>query len=253
MSFFIAVILSTITLQAQSTTVLLKGIITDTKTGKPVGTNYEITDQSGNKVADAKSNPRTGEYSSALKPGASYSIFFYGFDILKSTKQFTLQPASQYQEIEMNFSVDKLESGMELYSLSAFQNGSNELTAEAKAAIEDTKAILKGNRNLHIEITILPDMAAPRYEQPAAPKVDKKKKKGSEPPPQPILLNPTERIALNPAVQTQRADAVKALFGDAKVQLGRVNFVIDQSKDAAQDLKKSTLIISVGQVKSLFD
>ena len=43
---------------AQETTVLLKGIVTDRLTGKPVGVNYEISDMQGMKVADAKSNPK---------------------------------------------------------------------------------------------------------------------------------------------------------------------------------------------------
>jgi hypothetical protein len=48
-----------ITIHAQNTsTILLKGIIRDIQSGAAVGTDYEITDEAGNKVANAKSHPK---------------------------------------------------------------------------------------------------------------------------------------------------------------------------------------------------
>ncbi len=161
---------------AQETTILLKGIITDRTTGKPVGVNYEITDAQGMKVADAKSNGKTGEYSSAIKPGADYTIFFYGFDILKSSKAISIPPASKYEEVPMDFTVDKLTKGMELFAVEGFDLGSMKVNTLGDKVMAETIAILKGNRNLHVDIILLPDMAPPRYEAIAASKKDKKKK-----------------------------------------------------------------------------
>jgi hypothetical protein len=248
-------ILSLSVVNAQETTVLLKGIITDRLTGKPVGVNYEISDKQGNKVADAKSNPKTGEYSSAIKPGADYSMFFYGFDILKSTKSISIQPASKYEEVPMDFTVDKLVKGMELYSVEGFDPGATKTNGNGDKVMAETINMLKGNRNLHVNVTLYPDMAPPRYETIAPPKQDKRKKKGNEPaiPPQQKLLNPTERQALNADLLKQRMDAILASFPDASAQMKRMHFITDKAMDPQQDLKRSTLVISVGEVKSLFD
>lgn len=240
---------------AQETTVLLKGIITDRLTGKPVGVNYEVSDMQGVKVADAKSNPKTGEYSSAIKPGADYTMFFYGFDILKSTKTISIQPASKYEEVSMDFTVDKLAKGMELYSIEGYDPGAIKTNIIGDKVMAEAIAMLKGNRNLHVNVTLYPDMAPPRYEMIAPPKQDKKKKKGNEPviPPQQKLLNPTERLALNADFLKQRMDAILASFPDASAQMKRMHFIIDKASDPQQDVKRSTLVISVGEVKSLFD
>jgi hypothetical protein len=119
----------------------------------------------------------------------------------------------------------------------------------------ETISMLKGNRNLHVNVTLYPDMAPPRYETIAPPKQDKKKKKGNEPviPPQQKLLNPTERQVLNADLLKQRMDAISASFPDASAQMKRMHFIIDKASDPQQDVKRSTLVISVGEVKSLFD
>jgi hypothetical protein len=98
-------------------------------------------------------------------------------------------------------------------------------------------------------------MAPPRYEMIAPPKQDKKKKKGNEPviPPQQKLLNPTERQVLNADLLKQRMDAISASFPDASAQMKRMHFIIDKASDPQQDVKRNTLVISVGEVKSLFD
>jgi hypothetical protein len=240
---------------AQETTVLLKGIITDRLTGKPVGVNYEISDMQGNKVADAKSNPKTGEYSSAVKPGAEYSMFFYGFDILKSTKSISIQPATKYEEVPMDFTVDKLVKGMELYSVEGFDPGIIKTNISGEKVMAEAIAMLKGNRNLHVNVTLLPDMAPLKYETVAPPKPDKKKKKGEEAvfSPKAKILNPTERQALNADILKQRMDGILASFPDASAQMKRMHFIIDKASDPQQDVKRSTLVISVGEVKSLFD
>ncbi|MFM8455865.1 MAG: hypothetical protein ACKOAK_03775 [Ignavibacteria bacterium] len=240
---------------AQETTIVLKGVITDRVTAKPVGVSYEISDKQGNKVADAKSNPKTGEYSSALKPGADYTIFFYGFDILKSTKSISIQPASKYEEVSMDFTVEKLVKGMELYSVEGYDPGSTQTNVTGEKVIAEAIAMLKGNRNLHVNITLYPDMAPPRYETIAPPKQDKKKKKGNESaiPSQQKLLNPTERQTLNADLLKQRMDAILSAFPDASAQLKRMHFIVDKASDPQQDIKRSTLVISVGEVKSLFD
>ena len=238
---------------AQETTVLLKGIITDRVTGKPVDVSYEITDSQGNKVADAKSNAKTGAYSSAVKPGADYSIFFYGFDILKSTKTISIPPASKYEEVPMDFTVDKLAKGMELFAAEGFDPGAAKTNQVGDKVMAETIAMLKGNRNLHVNVTLLPDMAPLRYEAVAPAKQDKKKKKGDVPPPQLKMLNPTERQAINGELQKQRMDAIIASFPDAGAQLKRLHFIIDKANDTQQDMKRNTLIVNVGEVKSLFD
>lgn len=241
--------------QAQETTILLKGIITDRLTGKPVGVNYEISDMQGNKVADAKSNAKTGEYSSALKPGSEYSMFFYGFDILKSTKTISIPPATKYEEVPMDFTIDKLAKGMELFSVEGYDPTSVQTNSVGSKVIAETIAMLKGNRNLHVNVTLMPDMAPLRYETVAPSKQDKKKKKGEEQvySPKAKILNPTERQALNADILKQRMEAILAQYPDASAQLKRMHFIMDKAMDPQQDIKRSTLIISVGEVKSLFD
>ena len=242
-------------INAQETTVLLKGIITDRATGKPVDVSYEITDSQGNKVADAKSNGKTGAYSSAIKPGADYTIFFYGFDILKSTKTISIPPASKYEEVPMDFTVDKLAKGMELFAVEGFDPGSVKVNTVGEKVMAETIAMLKGNRNLHVNVTLLPDMAPLKYETVTPPKSDKKKKKGEEAvySPKAKILNPTERQVLNADMQKQRMDAIIASFPDATAQLKRLHFIIDKTSDPQQDIKRNTLIVNVGEVKSLFD
>jgi hypothetical protein len=155
----------------------------------------------------------------------------------------------------MDFTVDKLAKGMELFAVEGFDAGAVKVNTLGDKVMAETIVILKGNRNLHVNITLLPDMAPPRYETIAPPKQDKKKKKAGESaiPPQQKLLNPTERVSLNVELQKQRMDAIITSFPDAAAQMKRVHFILDKSSDPSQDAKRNTMIVNVGDVKSLFD
>lgn len=153
----------------------------------------------------------------------------------------------------MDFTVDKLAKGMELFAAEGFDPGAAKTNQVGDKVMAETIAMLKGNRNLHVNVTLLPDMAPLRYEAVAPAKQDKKKKKGDVPPPQPKMLNPTERQAINGELQKQRMDAIIASFPDAGAQLKRLHFIIDKANDTQQDMKRNTLIVNVGEVKSLFD
>jgi hypothetical protein len=85
-----------------------------------------------------------------------------------------LEPAEKYQEITKDFTVQKLYTGMELYSIKAFEYTGNTLSAESIQALNDIKEMLKKNRNLSIAITLLPDIAPPPV-QIAAPVIKSEK------------------------------------------------------------------------------
>jgi hypothetical protein len=244
-----------ITIHAQNTsTILLKGIIRDIQSGAAVGTDYEITDEAGNKVANAKSHPKTGMYSAALKPGASYTILFNGFDIVKSKQNIVLEPAEKYQEITKDFTVQKLYTGMELYSLKAFEYSGNTLSAEAIQALNDIKEMLKKNRNLSINITLLPDIAPPPV-QISAP-VIKSKKKGKNEVPVPVaspIQNHNLRNEIEPTLTASRVEAIKSIFTEVKNLDSKLKINTENRNDLKHDTLKNTLIISVGEVKSLFE
>lgn len=244
-----------ITIHAQNTsTVLLKGIIRDIQSGTAVGTDYEITDEAGNKVANAKSHPKTGMYSAALKSGASYTILFNGYDIVKSRQNIVLEPAEKYQEITKDFTVQKLYTGMELFSLKAFEYTASTLSAESIQALNDIKEMLRKNRNLSINITLLPDIAPPPV-QIAAPAV-KAKKKGKNEVPVPVA-SPTQpqnlRNEIDPTLTASRVDAIKSMFTEVKNLDSKLKINTENRNDPKHDALKNTLIISVGEVKSLFE
>ena len=242
-----------ITIHAQNTsTILLKGIIRDIQSGAAVGTDYEITDEAGNKVANAKSHPKTGMYSAALKPGASYTILFNGFDIVKSRQNIVLEPAEKYQEITKDFTVQKLYTGMELYSIKEFEYTGNTLSAESIQALNDIKEMLKKNRNLSITITLLPDIAPPPV-QIAAPVIKSKKKGKNEVPVASPIQNHNIRNEIDPTLTASRVEAIKSIFTEVKNLDSKLKINTENRNDPKHDTLKNTLIISVGEVKSLFE
>lgn len=236
-------------------TVLLKGAVRDAKTGSAVGTEYEIYDMQGSKVASARSNSSNGNYSATLKPGARYKIVFSGFTILKHIEEFDLQPSQSYAEINRDFTVQKLSTGMEMYAMAGFAVDGAALTPQASSILGELNTILKKNRGLNLVISLYPDMAPPRPAAPApAAKVQSSNKKGKtpEPPPPPVATGP-ERKAVDATLTAQRIDAIRALLPDVKNIESRIKFVTDKSATPQQDAQNITLVISAGEVKNMFD
>jgi len=247
---------------------LLQGTITDEATGKPVGCDFEITDAAGAKTR-GKSATNNGSYQAVLEPGGTYTIMLFSYDILRMTATITLPESKGYSVVVRDFKVQKLRSGMELHALHAFSAGQSTLSAEATTALGELKEMMRRNRTLTIIVTAYGDaeLLPPPPPAPVEPVVEVKPKKGKTPkgkkseppPPPPPPPAPVDTVPPKPLIDelaVARGAALKAFLQDVKNAEIRVKIITDApfpkgANGTAPSFKNA--IISVGEVKSLFD
>ena len=134
---------------------LLKGIISDRKTGEPLAATIEIYDNDEDKLIGVfESNSATGKYMVSLPAGRNYGISVKAPGYLFYSENFNIPKDAAYREVEKNVQLDKLEVGKKVVLKNIFYDY-NEASLRASSYNELNKIIelLKTNPKMKVELS----------------------------------------------------------------------------------------------------
>jgi hypothetical protein len=200
---------------------LVKGVITDTKTKKPVdgGMVFAYIGSGNEPAVRSRINPKTGAYQMILNPGTLYRVrieapSYYGTDI-----SYTSPAGYAYEETEKNFTVKALPIGTSIYSGKLFGKG----TANLSPSGDFNKAVefMKTNHFTTLTVTVATE---------SAPAKAPKKKKGSTTAP---VSQGNEDAGKT--LGTRRIEALRNYLSARDIDTGRITW-----KTAAKMKKKSS-------------
>lgn len=135
--------------------VLLKGIVYDKITKKPLEGTIEIVDIEQNTVVSTfKSNSATGRYLVSLPAGRNYSVTISAPDYLFASENFDIPKASGYLEVEKNFPLDKIDIGRRIVLKNVFFNFDKfTLREESTSELNRLVALMNAYPRLKIEVS----------------------------------------------------------------------------------------------------
>lgn len=91
---------------------ILKGVVRDAETLKPVGAELELIDIEENKtLATFESNESTGKYLVSLPSGKNYGLIVRETGYLFHSENFNIPATAAYQEVEKNIDLKKIKVG----------------------------------------------------------------------------------------------------------------------------------------------
>jgi len=134
---------------------LLKGIISDKKTGKLLEATIEIYDNDEDKlVGTFKSNSATGKYMVSLPAGRNYGISVKKKGYLFYSENFNIPKDAAFQIVKKDVQLDKLEVGKKVVLNNIFYNY-NEANLRGSSFNELNKVIelLDNNPKMKIELS----------------------------------------------------------------------------------------------------
>lgn len=134
---------------------ILKGVIYDKITKKPLGGTVEIVDLETNSlVSTFPSNTATGKYLVSLPAGKNYSVTASADGYLFKSENFNIPAASGYQEVERDFPLDRIDVGRKIVLKNIFFDFNKyTLRAESASELERLVKLLKKYPALRIEIS----------------------------------------------------------------------------------------------------
>lgn len=134
---------------------ILKGIISDEKTEKPLESTIELIDNDKNVVlATFKSNSSTGKYLVTLPSGKNYGIVVKREGYLFHSENFNLPDSAAFQESNINVALKRIEIGNTIVLRNIFFDF-NKATIRNESANELARLIklLKDNPRVKIELS----------------------------------------------------------------------------------------------------
>ncbi len=139
----------------QSNLAILKGIVRDKKTQKPVNANIELVDNAtGTIIQTFQSDPGTGRYLVSLPSGKNYGIAVKAEGYLFHSENFDIPKASGYKEYEKNVDLKKIEVGEAIVLRNIFFDlNKYSLRPESKTELERLYKIMVENPTLTIELS----------------------------------------------------------------------------------------------------
>lgn len=134
---------------------LLKGIITDSMTHKPLEASIELVDNKKNTViANIKSNSATGKYLVSLPAGVNYGIAVKAEGYLFYSANFDLPDTSKYSAVEKNVALQPLDIGSHIILRNIFFDFDKAtLRDESTAELDRLISLLTKYSTLKIEIS----------------------------------------------------------------------------------------------------
>ncbi|MFP4369591.1 MAG: hypothetical protein ACLFR2_08430 [Candidatus Kapaibacterium sp.] len=154
--FMASMSLSAQILNQTAANTLLKGVVLDEYTGKPLG--VEIMIEGGGKKIKTQSNDSDGSFEQLLTSGIEYEITFIRWDVWRETEIIDIKKSSGYEEKEMTFKAKKLTPGKRIFVKDAFKPGTDELKPEIEKWLIDFKTLMRFNRSIEYNfITKAPD------------------------------------------------------------------------------------------------
>ena len=141
--------------EPQAKLTILKGIITDESTKKPLDATIEIIDNQLNKsITSFNSNSSTGKYLISLPAGKNYGIAVKKNGYLFHSENFNILDTAAFQEITKDITLKKLEIGKTIILKNIFYDFDKAtLRVESTNELERLLKLLNEFPNLKIEIS----------------------------------------------------------------------------------------------------
>jgi outer membrane protein OmpA-like peptidoglycan-associated protein len=134
---------------------LLKGIIFDDKTNKPISATIEIIDNTKNEViASFKSNSVTGKYLVSMPAGKNYGISVRKEDYLFHSENFDLPKTAEYNEVTKDIKLKNIAVGNSIVLKNIFFDfNKSTLRNESENEIQQLTKLLTDVPTMKIEIS----------------------------------------------------------------------------------------------------
>jgi outer membrane protein OmpA-like peptidoglycan-associated protein len=134
---------------------VLKGIITDAKTGKPIKARIELVDNSNSQsVADFGSEAQTGKYLVTLPSGKNYGISIQADGYLFHSENFNIPADASFKTYVKNIELKRIEKGQSIVLKNIFfDSGKHELKPESAAEMELVVKIMTELDDINVEIS----------------------------------------------------------------------------------------------------
>lgn len=217
---------------------LIRGLVLDAKTKKPVGTGkiwaYEAEGKGSTRwVNNSKVNSNTGEYQMILDPQTMYRFRLKTPGYFITDIYYCTPDDLNYQEVDTNIYLEPIPVGAQLFAGRLFDPGSAVLKPTPK--LYEIEKMLKINGAVVVGITITPDVKSAPPPPPPAPakkakKPAKKGKKGAAvaeaPPPPPAPVQPELTDEQKKELGRQRITAIKEYMKAAGVSVTRLEWTL---------------------------
>jgi|GEM_PF-1557055 len=138
---------------ANNPVVLLQGKIIDSQSGNPVGTGIQFVNSEGKKL-QTKSNPGSGAFTQVLRPNEDFIIMFKDYILVDDSKTFRTPNVSEYHEMNKDFHIKKIVTGMELFRFNAYDPNESHIEGTSIQKMKEVKEMLAYNPKVNIIITI---------------------------------------------------------------------------------------------------
>jgi outer membrane protein OmpA-like peptidoglycan-associated protein/tetratricopeptide (TPR) repeat protein len=134
---------------------LLKGVILDDKTNKPISATIEIIDNAKNEViASFKSNSVTGKYLVSMPAGKNYGISVRKDDYLFHSENFDLPKTAEYNEVSKDIKLKNIAVGNSIVLKNIFFDFNKAtLRKESENEIQQLTKLLMDVPTMKIEIS----------------------------------------------------------------------------------------------------
>lgn len=133
---------------------ILKGIVRDAKTLKPLEAKLELINNETNElIASFSSDPTTGKYLVTLPSGKNYGIAVKADGYLFHSENFNLPASSGYKEYEKNIDLKQVEVGATIVLKNIFYDFDKAtLTSASTNELERLTKLLNDNPSIKIEL-----------------------------------------------------------------------------------------------------
>jgi len=228
--------------------IVVKGIISDEITGKPVEATVEFRTEDGKKFKN-KSNSITGKFEQVFNAGDDVEVILSNWDIARKIVRLKVIDTASYAEQKIEYTVKKFIPGASVFQLNLFEPSSSTLLPEYKNIIETLKELMMFNRNVKFEFRVNSHDTYSKIKeiiQPPTPTLKQKAKKKSKKIEQEVepVLQPTINI-IEPdqaAIKTlvdARLNAISAITKELTRLAERIKTAPDYS--AAEPQEQSSL------------
>ncbi len=134
---------------------ILKGLVRDAKTLKPLYSSIELIDVEDNvTLAKFESNESTGKYLVSLPSGKNYGLIVRADGYLFHSENFNIPETAAYQEVEKNIDLKKVEIGSTIVLKNIFYDYNKATLRDAsKNELDRLAKLLTENPTIKIELS----------------------------------------------------------------------------------------------------
>jgi outer membrane protein OmpA-like peptidoglycan-associated protein/tetratricopeptide (TPR) repeat protein len=134
---------------------LVKGVITDEETGKPLKATIEVYDNDlGELIGTFESNSATGKYMLSLPSGHHYGINVESKGYLFYSESIDLPETKLFEEVTDNIGLDRLKVGNKVVLNNIFYDyGKATVSTESHNELDKVVKLLNGNPDLKLEMS----------------------------------------------------------------------------------------------------